>query len=173
MLRTRRGPAAGAATGRRALYLRTGDIIPAEVTKIDEKGVTIRTSHSKDAFVPHEKIKAVELSEEPIIPIRLNKAKRERLLTLPRMQKGSPPTHLIRSKNGDYLRGRVVGMDAKSLQVEVRLEVKTLPRDRVARIIWLQAEDLEAGRTRSSPNKNRPRPMRKGSCRRCARTAFA
>ncbi|AGA27735.1 TlpA family protein disulfide reductase [Singulisphaera acidiphila] len=135
-----------AAPGRRALYLRTGDIIPAEVTKIDEKGVTIRTSHSKDAFVPHEKIKAVELSEEPIIPVRLNKAKRERLLTLPRVQKGSPPTHLIRSKNGDYLRGRVVGMDEKSLQVEVRLEVKTLPRDRVARIIWLQAEDLEAGK---------------------------
>lgn len=135
-----------AAPGRRALYLRTGDIIPAEIIKIDEKGLTIRTSHSKDAFVPHEKIKAVELSEEPIIPVRLNKAKRERLLTLPRVQKGSPPTHLIRSKNGDYLRGRVVGMDEKSLQVEVRLEVKTLPRDRVARIIWLQSEDLEAGK---------------------------
>ncbi|WP_406694894.1 TlpA disulfide reductase family protein [Singulisphaera sp. Ch08] len=140
------GASTGKASGRRALYLRTGDIIPAEVTMIDEKGVTIRTSHSKDVFVPHDKIKAVELSEEPVVPVRLNKAKRERLLTLPRVQKGSPPTHLVRSKNGDYLRGRVVAMDEKALQVEVRLEVKTLPRERVARIIWLQAEDLETGK---------------------------
>ncbi len=28
----------------------------------------------------------------------------------------------------------------------MRLEVKTLPSDRIARIIWLQAEDLEAGK---------------------------
>ena len=38
----------------------------------------------------------------------LTKSKKDRLLTLPRMQKADPPTHLIRSKNGDYLRGRVV-----------------------------------------------------------------
>ncbi|SIO58151.1 Thiol-disulfide isomerase or thioredoxin [Singulisphaera sp. GP187] len=153
------GPA-GAVPGRRALYLRTGDIIPAEVTKIDEKGVTIRTSLSKDAFVSHEKIKAVELSEEPINPVRLNKSKRERLLTVPRVQKGSPPTHLIRSKNGDYLRGRVVGMDETSLQVEVRLEVKTLPRDRVARIIWLQPEDLEAGKAPQPEPVQEPKPAK-------------
>ena len=73
--------------------------------------------------------------------VRLNKTKRERLLTLPRMQKDSPPTHLIRSKNGDYLRGRVVGMDDKKLQVEVRLETKDVPRDRVSRIIWLHADE--------------------------------
>ena len=77
--------------------------------------------------------------------IRLSKSKRERLLTLPRMQKGSPPTHLIRSKNGDYLRGRVIEMDDKTLQVEVRLETKEVPRDRISRIIWLHPDELEAG----------------------------
>jgi len=139
--------AGGAATAeRRSLYLRTGDMIPADVVKIDEKGVTVRTDISESAFVPHEKIKAVEFGPEPIVPVLLNKAKRERLLTLPRMQKGSPPTHLIRSKNGDYLRGRVIELDDKVLKVELRLEVKTIPRDRVARILWLHADEAEAAK---------------------------
>ena len=54
-----------------------------------------------------------------------HRTKRDRLLTLPRMQKADPPTHLIRSKNGDYLRGRVTRMDDKTLKVEVRLETRT------------------------------------------------
>jgi thiol-disulfide isomerase/thioredoxin len=129
---------------RRSLYLRTGDIIPAEVTKIDEEGVTFRSPVSASAFVPHEKIKAVELAAGQPTTQQISKAKRDRLLMLPRMQKGSPPTHLIRSKNGDYLRGRVVSMDAQTLRVEVRLETKEVPRDRVARIIWLHADEIDA-----------------------------
>jgi thiol-disulfide isomerase/thioredoxin len=70
---------------------------------------------------------------------------------LPRMQKGSPPTHLIRSTNGDYLRGRVIEMDDKTLQIEVRLETKKVPRDRVAQIIWLHPDELEPSRTAANP----------------------
>ena len=129
---------------RRAIYLRSGDIIPGTVTKIDETGVWFKTPMSESTFVPHEKVKAVELAQATAPAIKLNKVKRERLLTLPRMQKGSPPTQLIRSTNGDYLRGRIVGMDQKTLQVEVRLETKDVPRNRVARIIWLHPDELDA-----------------------------
>jgi peroxiredoxin len=125
---------------RRALHLRTGDVIPSEVTKIDEAGVWIKTPLTDGTFVPHDKVQAVELAPEAAIVVRLNKSKRERLLTLPRMQKESPPTHMIRSRNGDFLRGRVLGMDDRTLRVEVRLETKDVPRDRVARIIWLHPE---------------------------------
>jgi len=61
---------------------------------------------------------------------------------LPRMQKDNPPTHLIRSCDGDYLRGRVVEMDDRKLVVEVRLQTKELPRDRISRIIWLHPDEL-------------------------------
>ena len=99
---------------------------------------------SSSTFVAHDKVKAVELApESTTVTVKLGKSKRERLLTLPRMQKASPPTHLIRSKNGDYLRGRVVLMDGKRLQVEARLENKDLPRDRISRIIWLHADELD------------------------------
>ena len=57
------------------------------------------------------------------------------------MQKGNPPTHLIVSTSGDFLRGRLVKMDANTVVVEARLEAKQIPRNRVACIIWLHDEE--------------------------------
>ncbi len=145
--------------GRRAIHLRTGDIIPSEITKIDEAGVTFRTTLSDSTFVPNEKVKAVELALGGASVVRLNKSKQERLLTLPRMQKESPPTHLIRAKNGDYLRGRILGMDDKNVQVEVRLETKQVPRDRIARIIWLHPDEVDPTKAPAKP------PESKGQAR--------
>ncbi len=114
------------------------------ITGINEQGVTFQTSMSSSTFVSHDKVKAVELApESTTVTVRLSPTKRGRLLTLTRMQKASPPTHLIRSKNGDYLRGRVVLMDQKRLLVETRLENKDLPRDRISRIIWLHADETD------------------------------
>src|SRR5262249_37352111 len=110
---------------------------------ITEEGVAFKSSISTSTFVPHDKVKAVELAPITELVVRLSKTKRERLLTLPRMQKSSPPTHLIRSRNGDYLRGRVLTMDGRRLQVETRLETRELPRDRIAHIIWLHPEELD------------------------------
>jgi thiol-disulfide isomerase/thioredoxin len=141
---------------KKILYLRTGDTIPADVTKIDEHGVWFDTTLSDSHFVPHDKIKAVELAAQITTQIRLNKAKRERLLTLPRMQKSSPPTQLIRSTHGDYLRGRILKMDDKTLDLEVRLDTKVIPRERVGRIIWLHPEELEAKKEEPSAAKEEP-----------------
>src|SRR5207245_2323229 len=110
------------------------------VTRIDEKGVTFKTSLSEATFVAHEKVKSVELIAGD--PPQLDETKRDRLITLPRLQKDSPPTHLICSENGDFLRGRVLEMDETRLKVEVRLETRVIPRDRVAQIIWLHADEL-------------------------------
>ncbi len=135
----------------RALYLRSGDIIPVEVTKIDEEGVWFETKLSDNHFVPNARVKAVELAADDSAAIRMSKAKFDRLLTLPRMQKDSPPTHLIRSKGGDILRGRVVGMDDKIVRAEVRLEEKSLPRDRISRIIWLHADETDPSKKPAGP----------------------
>jgi thiol-disulfide isomerase/thioredoxin len=123
------------------LHLRTGDAIPAEVTRIDADGVWFRSPISQSTFVSHDKVKAVELAREASDAIRLSKAKRERLLTVPRMQKDAPPTHLIHSRDGDYLRGHIVALDGTTLQVEVQLESREVPRSRIAQIIWLHAEE--------------------------------
>jgi thiol-disulfide isomerase/thioredoxin len=141
-------PAAPANVGKRTMYLRSGDTVPCEVTKITEEGVHFKTSLSDATFVPHDRVKAVELVTVDGPP-KLNKTKRERLLTLPRMQRDSPPTQLIRSRSGDFLRGRVIDMDDQELRLEVRIETKKIPRDRIAQIIWFHPEELTDAATTS------------------------
>jgi peroxiredoxin len=136
---------------RKALYLMTGDTIPCEVTRIDQNGLTFKSPNSDSTFVPHEKIKAVELTLDGHGPVSLTRTKRDRLLTLPRLQKGNPPTHLIRSRDGDYLRGRIVEMDEKRLVMEVRLQTQEIPRERISRIIWLHPDELDASAHPAKP----------------------
>ena len=122
------------------LYLCTGDAIPCKVKRIDKSGVWFESSEYQATFVPHDKVKAVNL-ENPSRDTKVNPTKRDRLLTLPRMRKDNPPTHLIRSVDGDYLRANVISMDEETLTVEVRLEERRLPRSNIARIIWLHEDN--------------------------------
>lgn len=147
-------PTTSTAEERRSLYLRDGDVIPSAITKIDADGVWFKTSLSKSTFVPHAKVKAIELAADAANTtdkVSFTRSKRDKLLTLPRMQKADPPTHLVRSKNGDYLRGRVTKLDAKTLEIEVRLENKEVPRDRISRIIWLHADELDETKKPPAP----------------------
>lgn len=124
------------------LHLRSGDTVPCKVQSIDESGVSFESTVADGNFVPHEQIKALELRPDAE-PVKIDKTKAARLLTLPRMQRDAPPTQLIRSMEGDYLRGRLLAMDDAQLQVEVRLENKALRREHVARIIWLHADEID------------------------------
>jgi thiol-disulfide isomerase/thioredoxin len=132
-----------------SLHLCSGDAIPCEITGIDERGVSFKTPQSNTTFVTHDKIKSVVLMAPADSP-KVDTVKRDRLLTLPRLQKDVPPPHLICSPNGDFLRGRVVELNEKKLKVEVRLELRQIPRDRVAQIIWLQADELKEPLSRKS-----------------------
>jgi thiol-disulfide isomerase/thioredoxin len=135
-------PADATAPSDCVLHLRSGDTIPVSDTTVDERGIHFKSSVSDATFVPHAQVKVLELL--PNVPaVQIVKSKKQRLLTLPRMQRDSPPTQLIRAVNGDYLRGRLLAMDGKQLEVEMRLESKTVPRQSVARIIWLHADELD------------------------------
>lgn len=127
-----------------ALYLRTGDMIACEVKRIDERGVTIHSPRIDATFVPNGKVRAVEL-ENRSRATKIDIPMRDRLLTLPRLEKDDPPTHLIRSIDGDYLRGRLVAMDDKTLTVEVRSESRRVDRDCVTSIIWLDVSKAGSG----------------------------
>lgn len=158
------------------LYLVSGDTIPCNLTRIDEKGIGFHSSMTSSTFVPHELIQAVVLvplrknSKQPqgvqhnfppgvrimngrvVGPagestpgdqqLSIDAKKRERLLTLPRMQKSNPPTHLVCARNGDFLRGRIIEMNDQTLRIELRLETREIPRDRISKIIWLHPEKL-------------------------------
>ena len=125
------------------VHVRSGDVINCRVESIDERGVHLSTVQSEGGFVPHENMKAIEfVANSP--PPDLVAAKRERLLTIPRLQKSAPPTHLLCSHNGDFLRCRLSSLDSESIRAEVQLEELELPRSRVAQIIWFHPDESEA-----------------------------
>lgn len=125
------------------VVLRSGDTAPCRIESIDAEALTLRsplTADEEEAVrVPAALVKAVELL--PTAASRtLDKTLRDRLLTLPRMQRDRPPTHLLRLVDGDYLRGRLVRVDDATVRFEVLDVVKQLPRSQVARLIWLHPE---------------------------------
>jgi thiol-disulfide isomerase/thioredoxin len=117
------------------LWLRAGDRLPCSIESIDDRGVTFKSTTVAATFLPHDAVKAWE-RQGGRPPRSLDPDKRERLLTLPRMQRANPPTHLIESTQGDYLRGQLEELNEKTVLVSVRLETKRLAVDDVASIVW-------------------------------------
>ncbi len=72
------------------LYLRSGDTIPSDVEKIDEKGVWFVTPVSESTFVPHDKVKAVVLGPQAAATVHLTRSERDRLLTSASDAEGQP-----------------------------------------------------------------------------------
>lgn len=120
----------------RSMHLRSGEIIPCEVTSIDEKEVVFTSEVTKRTRLPQDQIRAIAFvagSRDP----EIEAARRDRLLTVPRVRKKNPPTHLIVAVNGDVMRGRLVGVGDDTVEVETRLETIPIKRSVVAQIIWL------------------------------------
>jgi len=128
--------------------LRSGDVVPCAVDGMDAKGMRIRTpvadgGANDDIMVSESLVQAVEL--DPSVPARgIEKPRLDRLLMLPRSQRVAPPTHMVRLRDGDYLRGRLESLDDTTLVLDVRGEMKRLPRNAVARVIWLHPEEDSA-----------------------------
>jgi thiol-disulfide isomerase/thioredoxin len=124
-----------------AVHLRSGDAIPCKVTSIDKRGVHIESDLTESRSIPHNQVKAAQLTRTVAMPL-LAKNKRQRLLTLPRMQRDIPPQHLLFSTKGDVLRGSILSMGELDLDLELRLDAHRIPRDRVSAIVWLHEDEV-------------------------------
>jgi hypothetical protein len=131
------------------LFLRDGDVVPCRVDRIDPDGVDLETPLGLETAasrrVPAALVQAVELVPSAASRI-LDAARVERLLTVPRSQRTRPPTHLLRLLDGDYLRGRLVSLDASTARIEILGSIEEVPRSDVARVIWLHADPEDGGR---------------------------
>jgi TolB-like protein len=94
------------------------------------------------ALAEHSLRRAIELDPtagtSKISPDRF-----QRLTTLPRSQRDAPPTHLLRLRTQDYLRGRLESLDDDEVVFSVLDQKKRLPRAAVSRIIWLHPEEID------------------------------
>jgi hypothetical protein len=127
------------------LILRTGETLPCRVESIDERGVRVQLPESDSVIVAADVVQAVELV--PAAGRNVTAEKFRSLTTLPRSQRQHPPTHVLRSLQGDYLRGRLVSMDEQTVRIAVEAHPRgkplAIPRGDVARLIWLHPENLD------------------------------
>ena len=127
------------------LILRTGEALFCRVESIDEQSVRVRVPGGEPATVAADQVQAVELV--PAVARPLTAEKIRSLTMLPRSQRQQPPTHVVRSLQGDYLRGRLVSMDEQTVRIAVEADPRgkplAIPRGDVARLIWLHPENLD------------------------------
>jgi|GEM_PF-720920 len=127
------------------LILRTGETLPCLVETIDEQGVRVQLPESEPVTVGADLVQAVELV--PAAGKNVTAEKFRSLTMLPRSQRQQPPTHVLRSLQGDYLRGRLVSMDEQTIRIAVEAHPRdtplAIPRGDVARLIWLHPENLD------------------------------
>ncbi|MBT7853784.1 MAG: hypothetical protein HN675_10730 [Opitutae bacterium] len=68
----------------------------------------------------------------------------EKVLTIPRILKSNPPHHVIAAPNGDLLRGKLISLDEEITTFSSKFRDISIPRDRVAGIVWLQDNNEHA-----------------------------
>lgn len=118
------------------LEFRTGDVVEGMVKAVDEKGVTFVSESTQTTFVPNSNMESITLRPSRDA-VNETPQKLERLMIVPRSMKADPPTHLLISTSGDYLRGRLVSLNESKTTIEVRLENIELPTEQIAQIYWL------------------------------------
>lgn len=148
------------------LVLRSGDVVPVAVDRIDAQGVRLRSPVTAGAgeevvTVATGLVRAIELDpaagSSKISPDRF-----QRLTTLPRSQRDDPPTHLLRLRTQDYLRGRLESLDDDEVVFSVLDQRKRLPRAAVSRIIWLHPEEIDFAAGGAAPPERDPEDAAEG-----------
>jgi hypothetical protein len=120
------------------VVLTSGESTPCRVVAIDAERLRLVTplagTAEEPVDVPATLVKAIEF--DPGVPGRaLDRVRFERLLTIPRMQRSRPPTHVLRMKSGDYVRGRLIAADDTTVRIELPGKEQVFPRDAIARAI--------------------------------------
>ena len=124
------------------LHLRSGDQLAGHHVEITDEGVMCQSRNHDFTRLPFDLVSALDLQPGASIGPAAQ-AKFERSLTLPRSQQAHPPTHLVHARDGDCLRCRLLSLDADELRVEVHQRVRSIPRETVTRIQWLNPDGVE------------------------------
>ena len=126
------------------IYMRSGDRFPGRLVRTTDTQAHFESPMIQATSIPLDEMTMWERDHDSQLD-KLDPEKRRRLLTIPRMQRNNPPTHLLETLSGDFLRARLIRIEEDQMIVEVRLEEKTIPLSTIRRILWLAgtADDSE------------------------------
>ncbi|MEY4565709.1 MAG: Thiol-disulfide oxidoreductase ResA [Planctomycetota bacterium] len=119
-----------------SIKLRSGETFAANIESVSDSGITFSSDMYSATLLPNNAIQSIELRRVKANNIPTAK-KVDRLLTVPRSSKNDPPTHVLISTEGDFLRGRLISLNSEFAFMEVRLEQVKVPVEKVAQVIWL------------------------------------
>lgn len=116
------------------IYLDTGEIVSASLGQMDEDKIAYQSNWTKNTRLMRAMIRAIELA--PLDEdFKLDEEERDRLLMVPRVHQKSPPTDLIVATNGDLMRGRLLGLNNRTVWVESRLYRLEIDRNLVSHLV--------------------------------------
>lgn len=122
--------------GEPALYLTSGDSIPARLDQFRDGLLEVASEYFGNATIASSHVRGfrylvytgTDALQEDVL---------QRLLTVPRAQRSDPPTHLVVSREGDVVRGKLIESDPDSLVLDVRGTPQRFWTKNVAEVIWL------------------------------------
>ena len=121
--------------------------IVVDTTLAKGTAVAINIDTKKIRNVPQLAIKDLMVDRSNMIssPVLVELDKLERLLTIPRLRKDNPPTHILCARNQDFLRGELSSLDQNQIKFQSLRDDFTFERDLVSSIVWLrEAPDAES-----------------------------
>ena len=75
---------------------------------------------------------------------------KDKVLTVPRLRKSSPPKNVVASPSGDVLRGELISLDSELLNFRSKLRDLQIPTSRVAGVVWFHDEQEAPKRSGSA-----------------------
>jgi thiol-disulfide isomerase/thioredoxin len=134
-----------------SLFLFSGDCFPAMVRRGDADEFFFESPLFPKQSIEQALVRGVRFVDYRGVD-KIDRATRLRLLTLPRVQRNNPPSHLVVSRDGDLLRGKLIHFDRDQLVVDVRGEQRTILVKNIAELIALDpAPKLEQTSDPSEP----------------------
>ena len=119
-----------------SLFLFSGDCFPAMVRRGDAEEFFFESTLFPKQSIEQALVRGVRFVDYRGVD-KIDRATRLRLLTLPRVQRNNPPSHLVVSRDGDLLRGKLIHFDRDQLVVDVRGEQRTILVKNIAELIAL------------------------------------
>lgn len=147
------------------VFLKTGEVIPCRVIAYDQDVLEFSSPVLETNKISATLIKAIDFDpdrnlltvEQLYRPankgtrqnnlqgqgVQADLRSRERALHTPRFKRKQPDRHILVARNGDMIRGRLIGVGGQHVRFESKLKERHISRDLCARIVDIQGEMYE------------------------------
>ncbi len=151
------------------IHLRNGEVIPGRVSSYDRDALGLQTPFFGERKIDWDHVKAIEfkpveqpgseigsshaidawlresLGMDPETTVAIDPIKLDHALTVPRFHRENPPTHILVARNGDLMRGTLLGITESSVHFESKLRKRMIPIDRLAHVVCVREPDGVGG----------------------------